>query len=223
MRDRLVSRERPMVSHLSRAVLMVHLAGDGSCWRLTVSANADTLQYVSDDRHRLACHPWLTLVVMSAGVDSSVEASMRISSPHELGLRIRDRRRELGLSQAELGKTLGVTRQWVIALEQGKPTVPLGHVLRALSALGLVADIREPHAGATVSTDDEAPSALRRLRVADAQTLEGILRQARASRTSASERSEARRSPDRSPIPLEKPAATAAGVRQSRKPRGNRA
>lgn len=57
-------------------------------------------------------------------------------------MRVRERRQELGLSQATLAQRLGVTRQWVASLEHGKRTVEAGKVLATLRALGLVVDVR---------------------------------------------------------------------------------
>jgi y4mF family transcriptional regulator len=62
---------------------------------------------------------------------------MRIRTPNDLGAAIRDRRRELGLDQATLARRIGVTRQWVIAIERGRSRAEVGLVLRALMALGL--------------------------------------------------------------------------------------
>ena len=78
---------------------------------------------------------------------------MRIRTPLDLGLVIRDRRRKLGLSQTELARKAGVGRQWIVAIERGKPRAELGLVLRTFSALGLSitseTDNRPPR-----STDD---------------------------------------------------------------------
>ena len=62
---------------------------------------------------------------------------MQIRTPLDLGLAIREKRRKLKLSQAELAGKVGVGRQWVVAIEQGKSRAELGLVLRTLSALGL--------------------------------------------------------------------------------------
>ena len=62
---------------------------------------------------------------------------MRMRTPLDLGLVIRDRRRKLGLSQAELARKVGVGRQWIVAIERGKSGAELGLVLRTFSALGL--------------------------------------------------------------------------------------
>ena len=68
---------------------------------------------------------------------------MLIRTPADLGAAIRDRRRQLGLDQATLAERAGVSRQWVIAIEQGRSRAELGLVLRALAALGLHLDMRD--------------------------------------------------------------------------------
>jgi HTH-type transcriptional regulator/antitoxin HipB len=60
-----------------------------------------------------------------------------IGSPEELAIAVRERRRELGLSQQQLAERLGVSRQWVVGLEAGRPRAELGLVLRALRSLDL--------------------------------------------------------------------------------------
>lgn len=67
---------------------------------------------------------------------------MQIRTPLELGLIIRDRRRKLGLTQAELARKIGAGRQWLVAFERGKSRAEVGLVLRALSALDLSLTIR---------------------------------------------------------------------------------
>ena len=62
---------------------------------------------------------------------------MRIRTPLDLGLVIRDRRRKLGLSQSALAEKAGVGRQWLIAVEHGKARAEVGLVLRTLNALDL--------------------------------------------------------------------------------------
>jgi HTH-type transcriptional regulator/antitoxin HipB len=68
---------------------------------------------------------------------------MLIKSPMELAQLVRDQRKRRRLSQQRLAELIGVSRQWVIALEQGKPTAELGLVLQALSAVGLRVDVRD--------------------------------------------------------------------------------
>lgn len=62
---------------------------------------------------------------------------MYVRTPMEIGLLIRDRRRQLHLSQTELAERVGVGRQWIIAIERGKARAELGLVLRTLAGLGL--------------------------------------------------------------------------------------
>ncbi|MEK6607469.1 MAG: helix-turn-helix domain-containing protein [Myxococcota bacterium] len=50
---------------------------------------------------------------------------------------IRQERRRRGLEQKALADKVGVSRQWIIATEQGKAGASLGLVLRTLNVLGL--------------------------------------------------------------------------------------
>ncbi len=80
---------------------------------------------------------------------------MRIQAPLDIGLIIRDRRRRLGLNQSDLAAKAGVGRQWLIAVEQGKPRAEIGMILRTLNALGLALSVAERVASA--STDGPPP------------------------------------------------------------------
>ena len=62
---------------------------------------------------------------------------MRVRTPLDLGLIIRDRRRKLGLSQSQLAEKAAVGRQWLVAVERGKARAEIGLVLRTLAALDL--------------------------------------------------------------------------------------
>ena len=68
---------------------------------------------------------------------------MRIRTPRDLGLMIRDRRRRLGLDQRDLSLLLGVSRKWLIDIEKGKPRAALGLALQTLNALDLFLDVNE--------------------------------------------------------------------------------
>ena len=70
---------------------------------------------------------------------------MILRAPKEIGALIRDRRTKMHLSQQELARKVRVSRAWIIALEQGKPTVQLGLVLQTLRELGIAL-----HVGAEV-------------------------------------------------------------------------
>lgn len=72
---------------------------------------------------------------MSALADTAPPMNLR--NPTDVGLLVRQRRRELGLDQAGLAERIGVSRQWVVEIEAGKARAEIGLVLRALRALGL--------------------------------------------------------------------------------------
>jgi HTH-type transcriptional regulator / antitoxin HipB len=60
-----------------------------------------------------------------------------LRTPSDIGALIKDRRRALGLDQAELAASIGVSRLWVNQVERGKSGAGLGLVLRALGAVGV--------------------------------------------------------------------------------------
>lgn len=64
-------------------------------------------------------------------------ADHKITDPRELGTRIRQRRRELGLTQVALADVSRVTPRLVGELERGKSTAQLDGTLRVLGSLGL--------------------------------------------------------------------------------------
>ena len=67
---------------------------------------------------------------------------MTTSSLSELGMRVRERRQELGLTQTALADRVGTTRHWISNLERGKRSAEVGMVFDTLRALGLVVDLR---------------------------------------------------------------------------------
>ena len=81
---------------------------------------------------------------------------MKIRTPLDLGLAIRDRRRKLKLSQTELARRVGVGRQWIVAIEHGKSRAELGLALRTLSALDLLLRV-DPGDRLLLSSDDITP------------------------------------------------------------------
>jgi HTH-type transcriptional regulator/antitoxin HipB len=68
--------------------------------------------------------------------------AMRIRNSSELGGLIRETRRQLDLDQGELAQKVGVSRQWIIEIEKGKPRAAIGLILRTLNALGISLDAR---------------------------------------------------------------------------------
>lgn len=93
-----------------------------------------------------------------------------IRTAKEMGLAIRSRRRELGWDQATLAQRMGVTRQWVIKIEQGKPRAELALAMRALHVLGLSLAVEaEPQDAASRSdSQEDRKSGAATLRLIDA-------------------------------------------------------
>lgn len=60
-----------------------------------------------------------------------------IHTPQQLGQAVRQTRKALQLTQAQLALAAGVGVRFVLELEAGKPTIRLEHTLRVLDALGL--------------------------------------------------------------------------------------
>jgi HTH-type transcriptional regulator/antitoxin HipB len=55
----------------------------------------------------------------------------------EVGRAVRRQRRQLRLRQAELAALAGVGNRFLSELENGKPTLEIGRVLKVLTVLGL--------------------------------------------------------------------------------------
>lgn len=72
----------------------------------------------------------------ATAVDAVTESG-RVVSADDLGTLIRRTRQAAGVTQKALADQVGSSRQWVIRLEQGQPTIAMGRVLDVLSALGL--------------------------------------------------------------------------------------
>jgi HTH-type transcriptional regulator / antitoxin HipB len=66
---------------------------------------------------------------------------MIFRTARDLGAAVRDARLRQGWTQADLADRIDVSRQWVISLERGKASVELGTALRAIAALGKVANL----------------------------------------------------------------------------------
>lgn len=67
---------------------------------------------------------------------------MHVQSLRELGALVRERRRERGLTQAELAEGSGVQRHWVAQLERGTSNPTLEPLLRTFRILELQLDVR---------------------------------------------------------------------------------
>jgi y4mF family transcriptional regulator len=72
---------------------------------------------------------------------------MRIRTPADLGALIRDHRTKLGLDQKSLAQKVGVSRQWIVDVEKGKPRAEIGLLLRTISALGIALDAEKEGPG----------------------------------------------------------------------------
>ena len=60
-----------------------------------------------------------------------------ISTMKELGRAIRDRRKELGYTQAFVADYAGVSTSFLSELENGKETIQIGKMLEVISLLGM--------------------------------------------------------------------------------------
>jgi len=60
---------------------------------------------------------------------------MPVRNPYEVAAAARARRRELGLTQAQLGELAHTSREWVNRFERGEPRLEYGLVLDLLQAL----------------------------------------------------------------------------------------
>lgn len=59
----------------------------------------------------------------------------------EIGKRIRETRKRLGLNQAELAMTSGTATRFISDLENGKTSCHLGKTFAVLSALGIQVEL----------------------------------------------------------------------------------
>lgn len=66
---------------------------------------------------------------------------MLLRTKHDLGQLIQDARRTLGWSQSQLAATIGVSRQWVSLVENGKTSVEFDLVFSLLKALGYLINL----------------------------------------------------------------------------------
>jgi HTH-type transcriptional regulator/antitoxin HipB len=69
--------------------------------------------------------------------DDTEESKMNIRTATDLGLVLKEQRRKLGLSQRQVADRIGVSRQWLVDIEKGKPRAEVGLILKAAATLGL--------------------------------------------------------------------------------------
>jgi HTH-type transcriptional regulator/antitoxin HipB len=82
-----------------------------------------------------------------------------LRNAEQLGMTIRLKRKEKGLSQNRLAELLGVERKWVLRLEAGNPKAELGRVLKTLDVLSLRAHLNDKDR--PLSREDQHPSTSR--------------------------------------------------------------
>lgn len=66
---------------------------------------------------------------------------------------VRQRRREIGLSQAQIAAKVGVSRQWIIDIEKGKPRAEMALALALLEALGVQLHVKTTTTPHVMPTD----------------------------------------------------------------------
>lgn len=62
---------------------------------------------------------------------------MKVYDSADLGAQVRQRRKELGLTQQQLAQISGNGTRFISDLENGKPTMQVGKVIETLLILGL--------------------------------------------------------------------------------------
>jgi y4mF family transcriptional regulator len=75
-----------------------------------------------------------------------IQMKHTIQSTEELGLVIRAVRKSTQVRQDDLAAVVGVSRQFTVDVEKGKPTVQLARVLRLLKELGIELSVDIPSA-----------------------------------------------------------------------------
>jgi HTH-type transcriptional regulator / antitoxin HipB len=68
---------------------------------------------------------------------NATKCPMYLRTPKEIGMLLRDRRKARKWTQDVFAQKLGVSRLWVLQLEQGKSTAQIGLVMRALNELNV--------------------------------------------------------------------------------------
>lgn len=66
---------------------------------------------------------------------------MLIRRPEDIGALVRDQRKRLALSQAQLAEKVGTSQRYISHLESGKRTLQIGLVLRVLDVIGIALTI----------------------------------------------------------------------------------
>ncbi len=69
--------------------------------------------------------------------EPSLNATGVLSSVADLGIVVRRKRKEMGLTQQQFADLTGVGRRFVLELEAGKPTLEFGRVLKVCQSIGI--------------------------------------------------------------------------------------
>ena len=83
---------------------------------------------------------------------------MYIETPSDLGSAIRERRRQRSWGQQTLADHVGVSRQWIVAIEQGKPRAEIGLLLKTLQVLEIKLEIPGEARTDAVAIAETAPA-----------------------------------------------------------------
>jgi HTH-type transcriptional regulator/antitoxin HipB len=78
---------------------------------------------------------------------------------------------KLGLDQKSLAQKVGVSRQWIVAAEHGKPRAEIGLLLRTIDVLGI-----------RLSTDKEPPGNTKDAEKTPSVDIDSIIAKARGKR-----------------------------------------
>lgn len=112
---------------------------------------------------------------------------MRIATLKDLGLILRDRRKALGIGQSDLAAKIGVSRQWLVQIERGKPRADAGLLLRALKALDLDLEVtarksKRPAASSVERSARQSPGSTNRREAGEYIDLDALIEKARGTK-----------------------------------------
>lgn len=88
-----------------------------------------------------------------------------------LGQRLRDRRKELGISATTVAEAAGMSRVTLYRIEKGEASVAMGAYLNAVSALGLSLELEDQRGPQRKSAARELP---KKIRLADYKQLKRL-------------------------------------------------
>lgn len=79
---------------------------------------------------------------------------MNIYGTRDLGAAARQKRESLGLTQQAVADAAGVSREWLIGFEAGKPGVSLSRVFTVMNTLQLALDLSDAEVDEDTTLDD---------------------------------------------------------------------